>query len=80
MNCSPKKPNTMSLPYFARFRARPKGSNWIGLKIWIYGVSRCSEIPQKFQNFSSTKNIFFSSSKFFRTLFSKMFFENFDFF
>ena len=35
----------------------------IGLKIWIFGVSTCSEIPQKNQNFSPTKKIFFSSSK-----------------
>ena len=52
----------------------------IGLKIEIYGVSRCSEIPQKFQILSSTKNIFFSSSKIFWHTFSKMFFGNFDFF
>ena len=34
-------------------------ADWIGLKIEIYGVSTCSEIPQKFQKFSSTKKIFF---------------------
>ena len=51
-----------------KFSTRKKTG--IGLKIEIYGVFRYPVIPQKFQNFSPSKNYFFSSSKKIRTLFS----------
>ena len=45
--------------------------DWIGLKIEIYGVFRCSEIPQKFHFFRRQKIYFFRVQIFFAHFFSR---------